>query len=213
MTRDHVFADRVEAGRLLGAALRERGITAGTVLGLPRGGVVVAREVADVLALPLDVVVVRKLGAPANPEYAIGAVGPDGIRVLDEDAVRILRVSPAALRAVEDAERAELARRTARYRGSRTPLDLAGRTAILVDDGVATGATATAAAYAVRKLGAERVVLAVPVAPSDLRPALLEAVDVVVALARPDDFGSVSRSYRRFDQTTDAEIDDALARP
>ena len=210
-----VYRDRVEAGRLLGALLAARPSQVDPiVLGLPRGGVPVAREVARALAAPLDVLVVRKLGAPGNPEYAVGAIGPDGARVVDDGALRALRVSDDALAQIERRELAELERREARYRAGRPPLDLTGRTAVIVDDGIATGATATVAWRGARALGAARVVVAAPVAPAGWRAEALlasDGPDEVVLLEEPRDFWAVGQWYRDFRQTEDAEVLAALA--
>lgn len=159
------FVDRAEAGRRLGRCLGHlRGETP-VVLGLPRGGVPVAFEVAAALGAPLDALLVRKLGVPHQPELAMGAIGEDGVRVVDDDVVAASRVSAHDIADVEARERRELERRALRYRGDRPPLALTGRTAIVVDDGIATGSTARAACRVARAHGAERVVLAVPVAP------------------------------------------------
>ncbi|MCU1523252.1 MAG: phosphoribosyl transferase [Microbacteriaceae bacterium] len=201
-----IFEDRVDAGRRLAkAVLRYRG-DATIVLGLPRGGVPVARQVADLLGAPLDVVGIRKLGSPRHPEFAVGAIGEDGVRVVAPDALSSMRVSEAELAQVEQRERAELARQMARFRAGRPRLDLAGKTAIVVDDGVATGATATAACRAVRQLGAEQIVLAVPVAPPDWVDTLAQEADVYVAVATPHPFWAVGEWYVRFGQTTDDEV-------
>ena len=203
-----IFADRADAGRQLAAALEsERGADA-VVLGIPRGGVVVAAEVARALGLPLAAAVVRKLGAPAHEEYAVGAIA-EGVRVLDSDAVRRAEVTPQQLDAVEDRERAELARRLQLFGGS--PVTVAGRTAIVVDDGVATGATALAACRALRAQGAARIVLAAPVAPADWHPDPA-AVDVFVCPHRVRDFWAVGQFYRDFAQTEDAEVVRLLGR-
>jgi putative phosphoribosyl transferase len=203
-----IFADRADAGRQLAAALEsERGADA-VVLGIPRGGVVVAAEVARALGLPLAAAVVRKLGAPAHEEYAVGAIA-EGVRVLDSDAVRRAEVTPQQLDAVEDRERAELARRLQLFGGS--PVTVAGRTAIVVDDGVATGATALAACRALRAQGAARIVLAAPVAPADWHPDPA-AADVFVCPHRVRDFWAVGQFYRDFAQTEDAEVVRLLGR-
>jgi predicted phosphoribosyltransferase len=201
------FRDRAAAGRLLGRRLAGTVPADVVVLGLPRGGVIVAAEVARVLGVPVAAFGVRKLPLPGRPELAMGAVA-GGVLIWNEPVLRAHRPPAAAVRAVVDRERAELARREEAYRGGRPAPELAGRTAVLVDDGVATGATARAALWAVRALGPARTVLAVPVVPVhfDLRP---EADDTVV-LASPDPFGSVSRHYRNFTETTDEEVRRAL---
>ena len=207
-----IFADRVEAGQLLARALeRFRGPDV-VVLGLPRGGVPVARKVADALNAPLDVVVVRKLGAPSHHELAMGAIGEGGVRVVSEDIVRSVGASERDLAAIEQVERAELARRAERFRGDRGRIDLTGKTAIVIDDGIATGATARAACQVVRALGAARIVLATPVAPPGLEHRLIDVADEFVCLDQPPHFAAVGQFYNDFDQTTDAEVITALAR-
>lgn len=197
-----IFSDRADAGRRLAVTLEAERGTDVLVLGIPRGGVVVAAEVARVLDLPLAAVVVRKLGAPAHEEYAVGAIA-EGVRVVDADAVRRGDVTLEQLDAVEDKERAELARRTRLFGGSAP--SVAGRTVIVVDDGVATGATALAACRALRAQGASRIVLAVPVAPESWRPDA-SAVDEFVCPHRVRDFWAVGQFYRDFTQTTDEEV-------
>ena len=207
-----IFADRVEAGQLLARALeRFRGPDV-VVLGLPRGGVPVARKVADALDAPLDVVVVRKLGAPSHHELAMGAIGEGGVRVVSQDIVRSVGASERDLAAIEQVERAELARRAERFRGDRGRIDLTGKTAIVIDDGIATGATARAACQVVRALGAARIVLATPVAPAGLEHRLIDVADEFVCLEQPRHFAAVGQFYNDFDQTTDAEVITALAR-
>ncbi len=210
------FADRAEAGRLLGQRLAEV-LPAGSgpdgsvvVLGLPRGGVIVAAAVATVLGAPLDAFVVRKLPLPGRPELAMGAIAGGGVLVWNDGVLRQHRPRPDGVAAVVDREWVELARREAAYRGDRPPPELAGRTAVLVDDGVATGATARAALRAARALRPARVLLAAPVVPVrlDLRP----DADAVVVLATPDPFGAVSGHYVDFRETTDDEVRRALDR-
>ena len=208
MTRYPRFADRTDAGVRLAAVVRARlRAPVDLVLGLPRGGVIVARAVADELGLPLDVIVVRKVGAPGAEEFAIGAIAEGGIRVLD--TALAARFAPDAVDRVERAERDELRRRVAEYRGERA-LDVAGRAVLVVDDGVATGSTALAACLAVRSLGAARVVVAAPVAAPDWREVLGDEADECIALAEPDPFLAVGRFYDAFPSTTDEEVRAAL---
>lgn len=208
-----IFEDRVDAARRLAAAvLRYRG-DATIVLGLPRGGVPIARRVADDLNAPLDVLGIRKLGSPRHPEFAVGAIGEDGVRVIDLESLLSMRVSEAELAQMEQVERTELARQMARFRADRPRLDLAGKRAIIVDDGVATGATAAAACRAARQLGAEEIILAVPVAPPDWMETLADAADSFVAIATPHPFWAVGRWYTRFEQVTDDEVMASLDRP
>jgi putative phosphoribosyl transferase len=198
-----MFADRAEAGARLADALRSTGpFGHPIVLALPRGGVPVAAPVAEALAAPLDVLVVRKLGSPANPEYAVGAIGPAGSRVRDGDEPGLDRV--------ERTEAAERDRREQLYRAGRPPLDLAGRTAVLVDDGIATGRSARVAALAARALGAIRVVLAAPVAPAGITERLGDAIDDLVVVLTPPGFWAVGQYYRDFRQVADAEVVAAL---
>jgi predicted phosphoribosyltransferase len=212
------FTDRVDAGRRLAVALRSLGELDPVVLGLPRGGVPVAAEVARELGCPLDVVVVRKLGVPGQPELAMGAVGEDGAVVIDREIARRAGADDADLRAVEARERAELESRASRIRRHHPRLSLQGRVVIVVDDGLATGATARAACGVVRHLGAARIVLAAPVAPPETVQAVLDAgaADQVVCVATPLDFRAVGQYYRDFTPTSDAEVDrlldDALRR-
>lgn len=204
-----MFEDRSEAGRRLAARLAALPGKRLVVLGLPRGGVPVAAEVARSLDVPLEVLVARKLGSPANPEYAVGAISEAGARYVDDRAAS--RFAPAALATVERAERAELARRVAAYRGDRAVLDLTGRHVLVVDDGIATGATMTAACRAARALGAARIVVAVPVAPHGWWDALRGEADDGVAVLEPAVLRAVGEFYRSFPQTSDAEVLAALA--
>jgi putative phosphoribosyl transferase len=205
------FVDRRDAGERLAPMLAHLRPRNPIVLGLPRGGVPVAAIVADALDAPLDVIVVRKLGAPSQPEYAIGAVGEDGVRVLDEVAIGMLGVGVDRVASLERAERVELARRGALFRGGRPRLDLTGRTAIIVDDGVATGATAAAACRVARALGAKTVVLAVPVAPREWREGLRGEADELIAAETHAPFHAVGMWYSDFRQTSDDEVVAALA--
>ena len=176
------------------------------VLGLPRGGVPVAAEVATALGAPLDVIVVRKLGTPGHEELGMGAIGEGGVRVLNDDIVSTVGASTEQVAAVEAAERTELERRASRFRGDRPRLDLTGKTAIIVDDGIATGSTAIAAAQVARALGATRTVLATPVAPHGIERRIARHADDFVALDTPRWFSAVGQFYDDFDQTTDAEV-------
>jgi putative phosphoribosyl transferase len=200
-----IFKDRVDAGRQLGRRLAELRGQDVVVLGLPRGGVPVAFEVAAALDAPMDVIVVRKLGLPYQPELAMGAIGEGGARVLEEHVLAQTRVSDQELQAVEERERAVLENRVARFRKGRTREDLTGRIAVIVDDGIATGSTARVACRIARKLGAARVILAVPVAPAETLAALTEP-DEVVCLATPRLFTAVGYHYRDFSPTEDDEV-------
>ncbi|MGA6870512.1 phosphoribosyltransferase family protein [Streptomyces pratensis] len=206
------FTDRTDAGRRLAVALRHLGRRDPVVLGLPRGGVPVAYEVAQALGAPLDVIVVRKLGVPYHPELGFGAIGEGGVRVISEEIVRRTGVGEKDLVAVERAEAAELVRRAHAYREGRPRLPLEGRAVVVVDDGVATGATARAACQVVRAQGAAYVVLAVPVASPDAAARLREDADEVVRLSAPALFSAVGEWYRDFSQTSDEEVVALLAR-
>ncbi|MFD9521847.1 phosphoribosyltransferase family protein [Streptomyces sp. NPDC059979] len=207
-----LFTHRTDAGERLAEALRHLRGEDPVVLGLPRGGVPVAFQVARALGAPLDVIVVRKLGVPYHRELGFGAIGEGGVRVISEDIVRSSRVKQADLAAVEHAEEAELARQARRFRGDRPRAALDGRTVIVVDDGIATGATAAAACEVVRAQGAARVVLAVPVAPPDAVAWLRGEADEVVCLSTPRAFRAVGEWYQDFSQTPDEEVVSLLAR-
>ncbi len=205
-----LFRDRIDAGEKLAWELSEFQGGNTVVVGLPRGGVPVAAEVARQLGAPLDVLPVRKLGHPNQPELAIGAIAQGGFVVRNEALAGASGVSDADFEALASRERRELVRRAANYRGDRPPLDLANKVVVLVDDGLATGATMRAAVAAARGLGAARVIVAVPVASPETR-ALLEAVaDQVVCVAEPTAFSSVGEWYADFHQTTDAEVSELL---
>jgi len=208
-----VFADRREAGARLGARLRERGFGGSVVIvaGIPRGGIVVAAEVARELASPLRAIVARKLGAPGQPELAIGALGPDGSVLLDDTLVVRVGVSEEWLERSVAAERAELESRTRQFPGVATAAEVAGRVVIVVDDGVATGATAAAVGTWLEHAAAARRVLALPVGPPSTLARLARAYDEVITLARPSQFIAVGQWYRDFDQTTDAEVVELLS--
>jgi len=201
-----LFRDRRDAGRKLAALLlRFRGDEP-VVLGLPRGGVPVAFEVARALSAPLDILAVRKLGLPSQPELAMGAIGERGARVVNEDLCRRCGVDAAELAAVEQRERSELERRATRFRGDRSPVHLAGRTAIAVDDGLATGSTALAALIAVRDAGAARTVLAVPVAPPETLREMKHHADEVICVRTPSNMAAVGSWYTDFTQISDEEV-------
>jgi putative phosphoribosyl transferase len=199
------FADRRDAGQRLAAILGDLADRPTVVLGIPRGGVEVAAVVAGALGAPLDVVVPRKIGAPGNPELGIGAVA-EGVQVLDERLIRLLGVDAAFLESEIAEQRREIARRVARYRGDRPPPSIAGRTAVVVDDGVATGGTAVAALRWAAAQGAGIVVLAVPVAPPEAIDRLHAEAHEVRALETPRSFSSVGQWYEDFPQVPDERV-------
>lgn len=201
------FRDRAEAGRRLAEALAHYAGDPGLlVLALPRGGVEVGAEVARRLGAPLDVVLVRKLGVPGHEELAMGAIATGGVRVLSEEVIATLGVSEREIAAVAAAEEGELARRERAYRGRRGPPVVEGRTVVLVDDGLATGATMRAAAAVLRRMGPRRLVVAVPVAPAETCRTLRALVDEVVCLLTPEPFRSVGEWYDDFSQTSDDDV-------
>jgi putative phosphoribosyl transferase len=204
------FRDRADAGRRLGAAVAARDLEAPVVLALPRGGVPVAAEVARALQAPLDVILVRKLGAPGQPELAMGAIGEGGVRVLNDVVLRASAVTASQLSATEEREQRELERRAAVYRRGRAPVEIAGRTVVIVDDGLATGATARAAIAVARAHGAARVVLAVPVAPPDAVVDLAADADEIVTVETPARLWAIGAWYDDFRQTDDAEVERLL---
>src|SRR6516165_12769778 len=206
------FRDRSDAGRQLASRLLPLRGKDVVVLGLPRGGVAVAAEVARALDAPLDVILVRKLGVPAQPELGMGAIGEGDARVINTDVVRYSGASEADINAVEQRERAELERRTKRFRGDAPREPLAGRIAVLVDDGIATGSTARAACQVARAQGAARVVLAAPVAPPSARSALAADADEVICVETPVHFLAIGEWYRDFSQTSDHEVVSLLRR-
>lgn len=206
----NAYRDRETAGEALADRLTDyAGRPEVLVLGLVRGGVPVAARVARSLRVPLDVLVVRKLGVPWSPEVGFGALGPGGVRVLNQDVAG--RLESADVDRVTSEEGAELARREARYRAGRPPLNLAGHTAILVDDGLATGATAAVAVEVAHRMGADRTVLAAPVGSTEAVAWLRRIADEVVCPLVPPDFGAVSRFYEDFPQTSDDEVTALLA--
>ncbi|HET8949254.1 MAG TPA: phosphoribosyltransferase family protein [Solirubrobacteraceae bacterium] len=206
------FRDRRDAGRALAAAVGQLELADPVVLGLPRGGVPVAYEVARALGAPLDVLVVRKIGAPANPEFAVGAIAEAGVGVLDDDSVRRLMISHEELEHAIAQARRELRRRAARYRRAADPLPLTDRTVVIVDDGLATGSTARAAVRAVRTRNPARIIVAVPVgAPASVQSLRREADDVV-CIQQPQALWAIGHWYEDFRPTTDAEVSELLRR-
>jgi len=202
-----LLSDRREAGRLLAEKLMGyagRGDT--IVLGLPRGGVVVAFEVAKALDVPLDIFLVRKLGAPGQEELAVGAIASGGVRVMNQDVVDALGLSQAQIEAIAAREQVELERRERAYRGELLPPDLAGKTLIVVDDGLATGASMRTALRSLRSHSPARIVLAVPTAPRSTYAALEREVDEAVCLMTPEPFYAIGQWYADFSQTSDQEV-------
>ena len=201
------FPDRTEAGRqLAGKLLRYANRHDVVVLSLPRGGVPVGFEIARSLHLPLDVLVVRKLGVPGHEELAMGAIASGGIRLLNQQASSAFGISPEAIMEVEWLEHAELERREQSYRGDRPPLDVSQKTVILVDDGIATGSTMQAAISSLRQRKVARIVVATPVAPASVTTALQRLAEDVVCVITPEDFGGVGWWYVNFSQTSDEEV-------
>jgi len=201
------FRDRREAGQLLAEELHFlKGKENVIVLGIPRGGVVVAYEVAQAISAPLDVYITRKIGAPHNPELAIGAVASDGGVVLDHDLIRQLGVPESYVEEETERQRQEIKRRAREYRGDRPPLELAGKTVIVVDDGVATGATTMATLRALQKQELKELILAIPVGPPDAVKQLGKEADRVICLSTPRLFWAVGAFYAVFDQTSDEEV-------
>ncbi|MGZ3676415.1 MAG: phosphoribosyltransferase [Ktedonobacterales bacterium] len=206
------FRDRTEAGQLLAnKIMRYANRDDVLVLGLPRGGVQVAFEIARALNAPLDVMVVRKLGVPGEEELAMGAIGPGGTRVLNADVIRMGGISDSAIDAVTRQEQQELERRIRRYRGNRPPPEMRGRVVILVDDGIATGATMRAAIAAVRRQQPARIIVAAPVAAAETCEALRQELDEVICLLDPEVFWGVGVWYQHFPQLTDDEVQALLA--
>jgi len=202
-----LFADRREAGQQLGEKLKELDLEGDVlVLALPRGGVPVGYEVAQALHVPLDVFVTRKIGAPENPEFAIGAVASDGTSILDEEVVQQLGIPDEYVVVETENQLMEIERRMSMYRGKRPPPQIEERTVILVDDGVATGSTVRASLQALRKRNPGRLILAVPVGPPNTIDGLRPLADEVVVLATPEPFWAVGRFYQSFGQTSDEEV-------
>ncbi len=206
MAHTTTFLDRVDAGQRLGQELLSLAPQRPGVLGLARGGVPVAAEVSRILDAPLDVLLVRKLGVPYQPELAFGALGEGGAKVLNQQLIPQLALTPREMAAVEQREGVELARRLLLYRAGRDAVSLDGRTAIIVDDGLATGATPRGALQGVRWRGARTVVVAVPVASTEARDLIARVADVVICLVTPAEFRAVGQWYENFDQTSDDEV-------
>ncbi|HYI79491.1 MAG TPA: phosphoribosyltransferase family protein [Thermoleophilaceae bacterium] len=204
------FVDRRAAGRSLAARLLEVELDAPVVVALPRGGVPVAYEVARALDAPLDIALVRKLGAPGRPELGVGALAEDGTVVVDRDTIAALGIRRAEVEAIVARESVELDRRRALYRGDRPAVDVRDRETVLVDDGIATGVTAVAAAGMLRERGATRVVTAVPVCPASAVGPLREQLGELICLTTPPRFGGVGAWYDDFTQTSDDEVVDLL---
>jgi len=206
------FQDRRDAGQQLAGKLAHYRHRPGLqVLALPRGGVPVAYEVAKALRAPLDIFVVRKLGLPGHEEFAIGAIATGGVRVLDEDVIQQIGLSSAEVERVTANELRELERRERDYRGNRPPPEIAGRTVILIDDGLATGSTMRAAVAALKLEHAEKIIIAVPVAPPETCAAIGKDVDEIVCAVTPEPFLAVGLWYRDFSQTSDEEVRQLLA--
>lgn len=203
---DTRFRDRADAGRRLAARLAPLRAENPVVLGLARGGVVVTAEVAKAVGAPLEVLVVRKVGAPSNPEFGVGAVAPGGARRFDAATVSALGLEPEEMDRLASAEELEVNRRLHAYRQGRPPLELQDRTVILVDDGLASGVTSIVAGDYVRGQGAKRVILAVPICSPTAVARLRRHVDEVVCLCSPEGFRSVGQWYESFEQTTDEEV-------
>jgi putative phosphoribosyl transferase len=206
------FANRREAGRALAHSLRALADDPDAlVLALPRGGVPIGYEIARALHLPLDVFIVRKLGVPRYEELAMGAIASGGARILNEDVIRRLRISPQEVDAVAAREELELERREREYRGDLPPLEVEGKNIILVDDGLATGATMRAAIQALRQKNAAQIVVAVPVGASDTCERVADEADQVICEMQPADFNAVGAWYEDFSQTSDAEVSELLS--
>src|SRR5438445_3902544 len=209
---ERAFPDRIEAGRLLAEELEKYADRDDViVLGLPRGGVPVANEVAKHLHAPLDVFIVGKLGVPGFEELAAGAIASGGVRVLNEDVMRAIPHADEAINAITARETAELERREQIYREGRPPPELRDRIVILVDDGLATGATMRAAVKALRERGAAKIVVAVPVGPPDTRHELEERADETICLSTPEFFQAVGQYYEDFSQTSDEDVRELLS--
>lgn len=207
-----MFADRRDAGQQVAAALGQLEASDPVVVGLPRGGVLVAAAVAERLGAPLDIIVVRKLGSPWQPELGIGALAEGGVRIVNEALVRELGITQKQLQEVTEREEAELTRRVRRYRGDREPVDVTDRSVIIVDDGLATGFTARGAVEALCQRGASRTIVAVPIAPDEQAAAMREVADEVVAVVTSPFFFAIGDAYDDFRQLSDEDVVSLLGR-
>jgi predicted phosphoribosyltransferase len=205
-----IFKDRQQAGEKLAAALTKYRAKKPLILGIPRGGMVVAYEIAKALNAQLDIIVARKLASPSQPEYAIGAIAPGGIKILNSEAVQYFGLDKHDLDEIITQEKQELERRMQIYRAGKKALNVKNKTVIIVDDGLATGLTAKAAVRSVKALGAREVILAVPVAAADTAADMCQEVDELICLSTPSYFGAVGQFYKNFPQTTDEEVSDIL---
>lgn len=210
LTRNNQFSDRRSAGEQLAKSLEKYRDKKPLVLGVPRGGVVVAAAVARELNAQLDVIVARKIGAPLQPEFAIGAVAPNDVTVLNEEALRYFTLSKQDLEELAAKEKKEMQRRINLFRAGKKEFNLAGRIVIIVDDGLATGFTALAAIRSAKKAKAEKIILAAPVCAADTKDKLAKEADEVVCMLAPKDFAAVGYFYRDFDQVTDEEVVELL---
>ena len=206
-----LFTNRTEAGKQLAASLQNISKNA-IVLAVPRGGVVVGFEVAHALNIPLDIIITKKIGAPENPELAIGAVAEDGSYLLDDKLVRMLGIPQSYIKAEVERQKAEIKRRLKSYRNDAPSPEIAGREVILVDDGVATGSTLKAALRSLRNRGAKPIVVAVPVGPTETVTELKKEADRVICLLTPKPFYAIGEFYEDFEQTTDEEVVELLKR-
>lgn len=210
---DWIFSTREAAGRALARVLADMDeLDTPVVLALPRGGVVVGWEIAQALGAPLDILMVRKIGVPGQEEFAMGAIAAGGVKVMNPEVSRVDGASARAVSEILSHELGEMERRERLYRRERPPVDLTGRTVIVVDDGLATGATMRAAIQALRELGPTRVILAVPVAPAETCERLREAADLAVCLAHPEPFRAVSQWYESFPEVSDAQVSEIMDR-
>jgi len=201
-----IYKDRQDAGRQLAEKLMKFKDEKPVIIALPRGGVVTGYEVAKMLNAPLDVMITRKLGAPFQPELGVGAIAPNDVSILNLDAIRFLGISKDEMEEIIRRETKEMHRRIKLYRGDLPPLDLNGKTVIIVDDGLATGVTAGAAVLAIKQMTPEKIILAVPVSPPDTAEKFREEVDEFICLQEPHDFYAVGQYYYDFDQVTDDEV-------